>query len=131
MNRCASGAASIAALATLLLAALPVSAQVQRHFPKNALRGQIVFGQPPDVQVNGQAARLSPAARIHGQNNMLLMSGSLIGTKAVVHYVVDPLGNVSEAWLLTDAERAVKPWPVTPAQADAWTFDFGSQTWSK
>src|SRR4029453_16711816 len=33
------------------------SAQVQRQFPKNALRGSIVVGEPPTVELNGRETR--------------------------------------------------------------------------
>jgi hypothetical protein len=104
---------------------------VQRGFPANALRGEISFGQPPDVQVNGQAARLSPAARIRGTNNLLVMSGALVGQKAVVNYVVDPLGLVKDVWILTDAERKKQPWPTSAKDAQAWSFDPVAQVWTR
>jgi hypothetical protein len=104
---------------------------VQRGFPANALRGEISFGQPPEVQVNGQAARLSPAARIHGTNNLLVMSGALVGQKAVVNYVVDPLGLVKDVWILTDAERKKQPWPTSAKDAQTWSFDPVTQVWTR
>ena len=104
---------------------------VQRNFPANALRGEIAFGQPPEVQLNGQPARLAPAARIRGTNNLLVMSGALIGQKAVVNYTVDSLGLVLDVWILTDAERAKQPWPTKAADAKAWAFDPIAQVWTK
>jgi hypothetical protein len=125
MTRCA------AVLLLALACAGGATAQiVQRSFPANALRGEIAFGQPPDVLVNGQAARLSPAARIRGTNNMLVMSGALMGQKAVVHYVIDPLGQVQDVWILTDAERAKEPWPTTAKDAQTWSFDPVAQVWT-
>ena len=122
----------VALLATLLLGSGTWAQNVvQRNFPANALRGEISFGQPPEVTLNGQAARLAPAARIRGTNNLLVMSGSLMGQKAVVHYTVDPLGLVLDVWLLTDAERAKEPWPTTAADAKAWSFDPIAQVWTK
>jgi len=126
MTRC------VAALLLVLALASPVSAQtVQRNFPATALRGEISFGQPPEVLVNGQPARLAPAARIRGLNNLLVMSGALMGQKAVVNYVLDPLGLVQDVWILTDAERARQPWPTTAREAKAWTFDPVAQVWKK
>jgi hypothetical protein len=104
---------------------------VQRNFPANALRGEISFGQPPEVLLNGQAARLAPAARIRGTNNLLVMSGALMGKKAVVNYTLDPLGLVLDVWILTDAERARQPWPTKAADAKAWSFDPIAQVWTK
>ena len=54
---------------------------------------------------------MAPASRIRGTNNLLVMSGALMGKKAVVHYTLDPLGLVHDVWILTDAERKKQPWP--------------------
>ena len=123
----------VVALVTMFMVGSGAWAQnvVQRNFPANALRGEIAFGQPPEVVLNGQAARLSPASRIRGTNNLLVMSGALIGMKAVVHYTVDPLGLVHDVWVLTDAERAKQPWPTKAADAKAWSFDPVVQVWTK
>jgi hypothetical protein len=126
MPRCA-----FALLACALFAvAAPAQTTVQRAFPANALRGEIAFGQPPEVKLNGQAARLSPGARIRGRDNLLQMSAALQGQSAVVHYVLDPLGLVRDVWILTDAERARQPWPRTPREAQSWAFDPVAQTWT-
>ena len=125
MTRCV--AALLVAMACLSGA---LAQTVQRGFPANALRGEIAFGQPPELSLNGQAARLSPAARIRGTNNMLMMSGALVGQKAVVHYVVDPLGLIQDVWILTDAERAKQPWPTTAKDAQTWSFDPVAQVWT-
>ncbi len=104
---------------------------VQRGFPANALRGEISFGHPPEVLLNGQPARLAPAARIRGTNNLLMMSGALVGQKAVVNYTLDPLGLVLDVWVLTDVERSKQPWPTKAADARAWSFDPVAQVWTK
>ena len=123
-------------VATLLLAVVlaggAFAQTVQRSFPANALRGQISFGQPPEVLVNGQPARLSPAARIRGLNNLLVMSGALMGQQnVIVNYVLDSLGLVQDVWILTDKERARQPWPTTPSEAKSWSFDPVAQVWTK
>jgi hypothetical protein len=126
MTRC------VAALSLAFVLAGNAQAQtVQRNFPATALRGEISFGQPPEVLVNGQPTRLAPAARIHGLNNMLVMSGALMGKSAVVNYVLDSLGLVQDVWILTDAERAKKPWPTNAKDARAWSFDPIAQVWTK
>jgi hypothetical protein len=130
MQRCAPLAATLAA-ATALAFCLPAAAQVQRQFPRNALRGEMHFGHPPDVTVNGHTARLAPGSRIRGENNMLVLSGALAGQAAIVDYTVDASGLVKDVWILTPAEAARQPWPKTVAEAQAWSFDFGSQAWSK
>lgn len=127
MTRC------VVALAITLVVASGAWGQnvVQRNFPAAALRGEIAFGQPPEVLLNGRPARLAPGARIRGTNNMLVMSGALLGKKAVVHYTVDPLGLVQDVWILTDAERTKQPWPTKAADAKAWSFDPIAQVWTK
>ena len=88
-----------------LLAPAAAPAQVTRQFPPNALRADLVVTAPPEVQVNGQAARLSPGARIHNNtNNALVLSASLVGQTWRVNYVCDGQGLVHQVWLLTDQE---------------------------
>ena len=126
MLRCVLVAA--AALAT----ALPAAAQsVQRNFPQNALRGEITFGTPPGILLNGQSARLAPGARIRGLNNMIVMSGALVGNTLTVNYTLELGGQVLDVWLLTDDERSKSPWPTTLQQAQSWSFDPVAQVWSK
>jgi hypothetical protein len=103
----------------------------QRRFPQNALRGVIEFGAPPELVLNGKPARLAPGARIRGINNMLVLSGTLSGTKSAVHYTLDNGGQLRDVWLLREGERANKPWPTTLEQAQQWQFDAGNQTWTK
>ena len=118
-------------LAAAVVAALPAAAQMQRNFPANALRGELVVVQPPEVRLNGQPARLAPGARIRGENNMLVMSGAIAGQRLVVHYTRDGNGNLFDVWVLTPAELARRPWPVDEAQAQAWAFDPLAQTWTR
>jgi hypothetical protein len=120
-----------ALLVTLMLGNAGAQNVVQRGFPANALRGEIAFGQPPELLLNGQPARLAPASRIRGTNNLLVMSGALMGKKAVVHYTLDPLGLVHDVWILTDAERKKQPWPTKVTDAKAWSFDPIAQVWTK
>ena len=125
MHRCAP--LIVAALASL---AAPADAQINRPFPATALRGELVVVQPPEVLLNGRAARLAPGARIRGENNLLLTSGAVIGQKLIVNYTQDS-GGLLDVWVLTAEERARWPWPTTQAQAAAWSYDAASQTWSK
>ena len=106
-------------------------AQLPRQFPAQALRGDLTVLQPPDVKLNDSAARLSPGARIRGTDNMLQMSGSLVGQKLRVHYTVDASGNVNDVWVLTADEAKREPWPKTPAEAQRWFFDWSAQAWTK
>ncbi len=131
MYRCASATLAVALAASAALFATSGIAQVQRNFPANALRGELVVGDPPEVKLNGLPTTLAPGARIRGQNNMLQMSGGLSGSKLAVHYTLDSTGQLRDVWVLTADELAKRPWPKTALEADAWVFDFGAQTWSK
>ena len=114
--------------AGLMLLALPLQA---RPFPPEALRGELVVTAPPEVLLNQTPQRLAPGARIRDGANRVVLSGSLVGQKLLVHYTRDPQGNLLDVWLLTPAEAARKPWPSTPAEAAAGRYDGAAQTWSK
>ena len=109
----------------------PAAAQVQRAFPQNALRGAIVIGVAPEIQLNGAPARLAPGSRIRDANNMAVLPGGLTGGRYLVNYTVDSSGLVKEVWILRPEEAAVRPWPTTPAEAQAWVFDPIGQVWIK
>lgn len=111
MNRCAGTPSQparwlvVGASTLTLLATGAAQAQVTRQFPPNVLRGDLVVTTSPEVQINGQAARLSPGARIHNStNNALVLSASLSGQKWRVNYVCDMQGLVHQVWLLTEQE---------------------------
>lgn len=113
-----------------LVATLPATAQLNRRFPRNALRGEIIFTNHPEITLNGKPTRLSPGGRVRDTANMNALPTALAGNRAVVHYTVDQMGFVNNAWVLTREELA-KLWPRTPQEAAAWAFDEPSQTWSK
>ena len=118
MNRCNALISSAPLRRTCLRLALAIpllgmaawaSAQVNvRPFPPTAQRGVMVVVAPPIIELSGKADRLSPGSRIRGMNNMLLMSGSVIGQSLVVNFVRNPTGEVHEVWVLTPAEAALK-----------------------
>ena len=135
MNRCAQLSLALAVAGTLAaLAPAPASAQdgqsLRRNFPQNALRGGIVFGTPPAILLNGANAQTAPTVRIHGLDNLIMMSGQLVGARAVVDYTTDVQGAIKEIWILSAFEQA-KLWPTTAADAAAWRFDPIAQTWTK
>ena len=148
MNRCAPFLAAALALAALApaqaaqavvgptIAVTPTAnasaadGVLHRRFPQNALRGTILFGAPPAIQLNGLTGNLAPGYRVHGVNNLIVMSAQLAGLKFTVDYTTDVQGLVYEVWILSASEIA-NPWPATTAQAAAWTFDPTSQTWTK
>jgi hypothetical protein len=126
MLRCHMKAMAALALALPLLA----MAQIVRPLPTSSLRGEITFGQPPEVLLNGKAARLAPGARIRGLNNMLVLSGALVGQKLQTNFILGNDGLLMNVWLLTPEEIA-QTWPKTPTEAATWTFDPISKTWIK
>ena len=109
----------------------PAAAQVQRTFPQNAMRGALVMGAPPEITLNGQPARLAPGARIRNQDNLLEMSGALIGQRMLVNYTLETNGLVKEVWILRADEAAIRPWPTKLEEAQTWSFDPAAQTWTK
>ncbi len=109
------------ALTLSLTAAGSASAQLlQRTAPRDVLPGRLVITQPPEATLDGLPARLSPGARIRGLNNLLVLSGSVVGQNLPVVYKKDPLGLVHEAWILTEDEytEVTKPAP-TPSNPEA------------
>jgi hypothetical protein len=115
----------------LAVSSLAAQAQTHRFFPANALRGQLVITQFPDATMNGRSARLAPGARIKNDNNLWVPPASLAGQKLTVHYTVESTGLIMDVWVLNSVELANKPWPTTRAEAASWTFDPGTQTWTK
>jgi hypothetical protein len=128
-SRCA-----LAALASCALIgfAAPAAAQVQRSFPQNTLRGSMVFGEYPNVTLNGRATQLSPGSRVRDQRNMIVMAASLTGQRLLVHYTLD-IGSaqVRDVWVLRPDEAAIKPWPTTIEEAQTWTYDPTTASWVK
>lgn len=140
MHRCAIryfslgvllSAGLFASLLANLMFAGNALAQVQRNFPATALRGELRITQPPEALLNGQPARLAPGARIRDTQNMMVVSGAVVGLPLLVHYTLDTQGLVLDVWVLNEQERARRPWPTTPAQARQWVFDPAAQTWSR
>ena len=80
--------------------------------------------------MNGREARLAPGARIRDVNNMVLLSGSVVGSRLLVNYTVDTFGLVKDVWVLRDDE-ARRFWPRSPEEAAKWSFDPMTQTWAR
>ena len=135
MFRCASLSRRLALQFTVAglasLSALAVQAQTHRQFPADALRAEMLISTPPDLQLDGKDARLAPATRIRGTDNLLVFASALTGQKLPVHYTRDFAGLVRDIWILNEAELANKTWPRTTEQAAAWSFDLASQVWTK
>jgi hypothetical protein len=112
MNRCYSLGARLTLAACAALAGLsfalfvpPASAQgMQRTAPTDVVPGQMVVTAPPVLTIDGKPERLSPGSRIRDLNNMLVLSGAIVGQTLPVVYKKDPLGLVHEVWILTPEE---------------------------
>ncbi len=91
---------------SLAAAMVPAAAQNLRPFPPGAQRGALVVVEPPDITVNDKPERLSPGARIHGADNLVMLSAALVGQSLLVNFVREPHGLVHEVWILTPAEAA-------------------------
>ena len=103
----------------------------QRNFPQTALRGAIVFGEAPEILLNGDPARLAPGARIRNANNLMVVPSGLLGARVLAHYTVDTSGLVKDVWILTPGEASNRPWPTTRKDAASWQFDPAAQSWTK
>lgn len=77
---------------------------ITRPFPASALRGIFQVTTPPEILLDGAPAKLSPGARIKGANNLIVMSGTLVGQRLRVNYVRDAQGLIHEVWILTETE---------------------------
>ena len=105
---------------------LQVQAQtIEREFPAAALRGTMVVTAPPVVSLDGQLDKLSPSARIRTENNMIALSGSLVGQPLVVNYTRDAAGLVNEVWVLTAQEARLKR--ATKARSSNFFFESAPQ----
>ncbi|MBX3610689.1 MAG: hypothetical protein KF871_12410 [Hydrogenophaga sp.] len=103
MNRCF----------TTLLAALAIAGGVHaqesvRKFPKQTLRGELVVKLPPYVEMDERVVRLSPGARIIDTSDRILRSATLVNQTLTVNYLLDKRGQISQVWLLTEAEMKEK-----------------------
>jgi len=99
-------------------ALFPTQAQAQgpssdrgRTFPQNVQRGEVRFIAPMQFWLNGSAIeRLAPGARVYNENNLIVMTGTLVGEQTfAVNYLRDPAGTVRQMWLLTKTEASVMP----------------------
>ncbi|MES2262036.1 MAG: hypothetical protein V4724_26240 [Pseudomonadota bacterium] len=103
-------------LAALLAAALTLPALADgRPFPQQAKRGKMTPAYAPDIVIDGQMRRLTPAARIFSQDNLIEMPASLRGRDIPVNYVEDASGQIDLVWILT-REEAAQPVPSAKAR---------------
>ncbi len=92
----------------LSLAAMRAVAE-DRAFPPEAKRGRMTPGYFPDIILDGKARRLSPAARIFNQDNLVEVPAALRGSDIVVNYTQNADGDIDRVWLLTPEEARQKP----------------------
>ena len=132
MPRCLMSVLAALALAVPALVSTHVQAQNLRPIPipVQTLRGELTFGTPPEVLLNGTLIRMAPGIRIKSPANTLLLSGNLSGQKVPANYVVDNNGMLKDVWLLRDDEAA-RLWPTTPEEAAKWFYDPATQAWVK
>lgn len=116
MNRCllpleTCAMRCVGSMLAFLVLQMDASAQtLGRPIPPLAQLGTLEVTQPPNVLLNGQPDRLSPGARIRGENNLLRLSATLVGKPLAVRYLREQNGQVHEVWILTAAEaRAALP----------------------
>lgn len=124
MNRCLTSLAIVALLAlggtaqaqseasttsttttTLLPAPVPGAKPGVRNFPKEALRGTMTVKLPPYLEMDDRKTRLTPGARILDENNRVRQSGTLVNRELTVNYLMDRQGQITQVWLLTEAEK--------------------------
>lgn len=129
MNRCLTSFLALIRIASgallagiLTMVPVPASAQAaSRTFPPAALRGTLVVTAPPEVLLDGRADRLSPGARIRNAQNLLSLSGQLVGQELTVNYQRDGAGLLHEVWILSAEEAREKRAGARPAR----NFVFG------
>jgi hypothetical protein len=98
-----------------------------RKFPDKALRGRMRVTQAPEILIDGKPERLSPGSRIRDTQQRIVMSASITNVEFVVNFLRNPLGEVQEVWLLTEAEARQRIKTNTPAT----NFSFASDGDSK
>ena len=125
MNRCTESRAraAFAVLAGLFLALFTSFAAAQgimRDAPKDVVLGQMIVVAPPQITIDGKPDQLSPGSRIRDLNNMLALSGGLVGKVLPVVYRRDAAGLIHEVWLLTDDEYTKLGGAYTQGSSDGY-----------
>jgi hypothetical protein len=79
-----------------------------RPFPANAKRGTMTPALYPSIVISGTTRKLSVAARIWNQDNLIQVPASLPARDFTVNYTEDTQGEIDRVWILT-SEEARKP----------------------
>lgn len=74
-----------------------------RRFPPHTKVGKLLVGVFPEATLNGKPVRFSPGGRIFDQQNVIAIPSTLTAP-VIVRYHLDFLGQIDQAWVLTDAE---------------------------
>ena len=89
---------------TLLVLSPAIAQGFVREVPTDVVWARMTVTAPPQVTLDGKPDRLSPGARIRGINNLVQMSGALVGQALPVVYRRDAAGLVHDVWVLTPEE---------------------------
>ncbi len=142
MNRCSHPLDTLILIALLVFpilgaTLLPATAQAQvevpgqtqneaaiggRNFPVGTLRGKFMVVNWPEIQVDGQAERMSPGGRIRDERHMLVMPAAITGQKLLVNYTRDAAGLVREVWVLSEQEAQAKRASADRPLLNFWPF---------
>lgn len=115
-------------LAAVLLALTAFSALATgRPFPATAKPGVFSFESYPTVTLNDKECNLSAGLRIWNRNNLTQVPMSLLGSKFLANYTLDPMGQVNRIWILT-AEEAQKVQTATSTSTTDTTTSTSSST---
>lgn len=79
-------------------------AQTPRPIPADARLGALKLGVFPQAVLDGKAIVLGPGFRLFDLDNRIMVPSTVSGTWAVA-YVAGPVGELTQAWILSDAER--------------------------
>jgi hypothetical protein len=90
-------------LAAALATGAVALAQSTRPIPANAEVGRLRIGVFPEATLDGRAIRLGPGTRIYDDRNMISPPGGIVGERKVA-FVRGTIGEVTQVWLLNDAE---------------------------
>ena len=114
-------------LASLLLMMMSLQTHAElaapRPFPPAAKRGVLdMSSYPTSITVDGKSRNFSAAIRIYNRDNLIVMAGTLNGSKIIVRYQDNMNGDIDRVWILTTAEiaasnDAVQPPVLIPAPA--------------
>jgi len=74
-----------------------------RPIPDNAEVGRLAIGVFPEATLDGKPVRLGPGARIYDEQNLIRPPSTVAGERRVA-FVRGTLGELTQVWLVTDAE---------------------------